>query len=302
MSKEWVEDQHYGKNFVYETTSFGFIQSARRASWNMQDKAFYTITSISIPSAARSKVVWIAYMSDTHAPREIYADLNLPSDIPTITDNNKFPANTTTIPTYAEVDWYLNGTIEEFKADFLKADTHFTWHFLEYHPNHFLVEKIQNAPSALSQFTNDVGFITATALTPYREKSDLYYEHSFHKANWQNVPRFIMDYDGTQTIFDKFDSTLNRWNVSTGTSDWYVQESLTGMEADPQFTLTKLESGISNILPTEGAGTTTVSFIDMGIEGTFTMDMSDQLVCKVYVDRQISALEARIAALENNNQ
>lgn len=130
----------------------------------------------------------------------------------------------------------------------------------------------------------------------------MYYEHSFSKTNWQNVPRFIMDYDGTQTIFDKFDSTLNRWNVSTGTSDWYVQESLTGMEADPQFTLTKLGSGISNILPTEGAGTTTVSFIHMGIEGTFTMDMSDQLVCKVYVDRQISALEARIAALENNNQ
>lgn len=159
-----------------------------------------------------------------------------------------------------------------------------------------------DVPTKTSDLTNDSGFITATALTPYREKSDLYYEHSFHKANWQNVPRFIMNYDGTQTIFDKFDSTLNRWNVSTGTSDWYVQESLTGMEADPQFTLTKLESGISNILPTEGAGTTTVSFIDMGIEGTFTMDMSDQLVCKVYVDRQISALEARIAALENNNQ
>ena len=111
-----------------------------------------------------------------------------------------------------------------------------------------------------------------------------------------------MDYDGTQTIFDKFDSTLDRWTVSTGTSDWYVQTTFAGMEADPQFTLMKLDSGIANILPTEGAGTTTVTFNDMGIQGTFTMDMSDQLVCKVYVDKQLSALEARIAALENNNQ
>lgn len=103
-----------------------------------------------------------------------------------------------------------------------------------------------------------------------------------------------------EKLNDKLDRTLDRWTVSTGTSDWYVQESLVGMEVDPQFTLMKLEDGITNILPTEGAGTTTVTFIDMGIEGTFTMDMSDQLVCKVYVDRQISALEARIAALEGN--
>jgi hypothetical protein len=155
-------------------------------------------------------------------------------------------------------------------------------------------------PTKTSDLTNDSGFITATALTPYREKSDLYYEHSFHKANWQNVPRFIMDYDGTQTFFDKFDSTLDRWTVSTGTSDWFVQLTLYGMEADPQFTLMKLENGITDILPTEGAGTTTVTFIDMGIEGTFTMDMSDELVPKLYVDRQLTALEARIAALENN--
>ena len=125
-------------------------------------------------------------------------------------------------------------------------------------------------------------------------------KHSFSKTNWQNVPRFIMDYDGTQTSFDKFDSTLNRWTVSTGTSDWYVQESLAGMEADPQFTLIKLEDGITDILPTEGAGTTTVEFIYMGVEGTFTMDMSDELVLKLYVDRQLTALEARIAALEGN--
>lgn len=39
-------------------------------------------------------------------------------------------------------------------------------------------------PTKTSDLTNDSGFITATALTPYREKSDLYYEHSFHKANW----------------------------------------------------------------------------------------------------------------------
>lgn len=175
VSKEYIDMQNYGKDFsFYEGINSTFAN--RIWIWQLKNKTVYNAYLSAVPSAARTKRVYIAQDDADHTAREIYVDLS--SDV-TI-------AATSLFQTGAAVDWYLNGELSTFTDEFFKAGTHFVWHFMEYQPNHFMVEKVGGVeadlsakadlsavPTKMSQLTNDSGFITAAQVPTPDKIEDL---------------------------------------------------------------------------------------------------------------------------------
>lgn len=175
VSKEYIDTLNYGKDFsFYEGIDSTFAN--RVWIWQLKNKTVYNAYLSELPSSARSKRVYIAQDDVDHAAREMYVDLS--SDV-TI-------AATSLFATGAAVDWYLNGELSTFKDEFFKAGTHFVWHFMEYQPNHFMVEKVGGVeadlsakadlsavPTKMSQLTNDSGFITAAQVPTPDKIEDL---------------------------------------------------------------------------------------------------------------------------------
>ena len=159
-SYEWVNEQHYGKDFTYTSFNWSYVAAQRAAYVRMANKAFYyNPLSVALPpSGGRIKRVYIPELTADHTAREIYALLSVQSSL---------TANIAKFTTGAQVDKYLNGDLSTFTSEFLKPNTKHFWHFFEYEPNKFYVEEMNTPPSYLSDYVKTTNTTPLTITVPY---------------------------------------------------------------------------------------------------------------------------------------
>ena len=316
VSKEYIDSLNYGKDFsFYEGIDSTYAN--RRFSWSIKNKTIYNAHISSLPTGTKS--ITIAQDDTDHTAREMYVDLS--SDV-TI-------AATSLFATGAAVDWYLNGELSTFKDEFFKAGTHFVWHFMEYQPNHFMVEKVGGVeadlsakadlsaiPTKTSQLSNDSDYITlAQVPTPsYIEDatgnrinanlSCIYIDDTAWEVTDPSSNKHILEYVGFIQSYHTWECVEpeNIKLVLTYANDWELQV-YTWQEVGPG-------GDYDWVLDINGSydGDSDITTIPYFVNAQTTYNYSAQrpvtkhltLATKEYVDSRLSALEARIAALEGN--
>ena len=142
-------------------------------------------------------------------------------------------------------------------------------------------------PSNTSDLVNNSGFLTSTstAFTAKRDKTDLSYEYHYNQAEYWNIPRWVVVYDGSTFNLDKYDSEKLEWTDGSGV--WSVKVDFAGMSATPYFTLFHQDEGLVPMYPESGAGTTTWNFSYLTESGTVEMDMDGTLTTVDAVEKVV---------------
>lgn len=85
------------------------------------------------PGSNRTKnITFPARLTADHSPRSLTVDLSVDAGVTFAGTVNKLTA----------LDWYLDGTIEQFRSDFLSAGVEVLWKFWEYKPNVWCAKKL----------------------------------------------------------------------------------------------------------------------------------------------------------------
>lgn len=230
--------------------------------------------------------------------------------------------------------WYAPTVVDKFQggsAEAIAPESGKTniYHIFEYQEGHFAVEKLgwtenqlttlsSAIPSTTSQLTNDSGFITlAQVPTPsYIEDatgnkisanlSCIYIDDTAWEVTDPSSNKHILEYVGFIQSYHTWECVEpeNIKLVLTYANDWLLrvytwQEIGPGGDHDWVLDITGSYDGDSDIttIPYFVNAQTTYNY---SAQRPVTKHMT--LATKEYVDSRLSALEARIAALENNNQ
>ena len=85
------------------------------------------------PGSSRTKSINLPLnLTDDHSPRSLTVDLSVDAGVTFAGTVNK----TTTM------DWYLDGTMEQYRNEFLSAGVDVLWKFWEYKPNKWCAKKL----------------------------------------------------------------------------------------------------------------------------------------------------------------